>query len=524
MFSCCLPCHDLIREETPHAMTELVTDGLSYWARRSPDRAAIVFDGTDTVDYSTLDRWTDTAATHLAATLQPGDRVGIIGDNSLEWVVSAIGALKTGGVVVPLNNRFTPEELRYLIDDSGPSLVLGDDAHRDRITAAVQGTQIPVRRLEDFAALRHEPHQPVPRRTDAQPDDVTQIVYTSGTTSHPKGVIFTHRSTFNLVADLAITEPAFRPGSRIIYTLSMSGAPGLLWHILHPLIRGMSIYYERGFDAATTLHRLAVERIQVHSGVPVLYERMAAHPDFADADLSALELATVAGASAPIATMKSWLSKGVVVQQAYGMTELGGLSTINPREQAIEWPESIGDGTVFTRLRVVRPDGTECDPGEPGEIIVSGPGIAPGYWRNDHAYAAAMRDGWFHSGDVGIRDAHGVRVVDRLKDIIITGGFNVAPSEIEAVIATIPGVLEVCVVSASDPGFGEVPAAIIYAENDVTPKEITEHCRAHLAGYKVPRHIIIEDAPLPRMASGKIARRQIRNAHPELLQSTQAAG
>jgi fatty-acyl-CoA synthase len=506
-------------------MTELVTDGLSYWALQSPERAAIVFDGTDTVDYQTLDRWTDSAARQLAAApLQPGDRVGIIGGNSLEWVVSAIGALKIGAVVVPLNNRFTPEELRHLIDDSTPCLVLSDDAHCDRIRTALQGTPTQLRCLEDFAALRHEQYRPLPRRDDAHPDDITQIVYTSGTTSLPKGVIFTHRSTFNLVADLAITEPAFRPGSRIIYTLSMSGAPGLLWHILHPLIRGMTIFYERGFEPATTLHRLSTERVQVHCGVPVLYERMAAHPDFASADLSALELATIAGASVPIAAMKSWLSKGVVVQQAYGMTELGGISTINPKDQAVARPESIGGGTVFTRLRVVRPDGSDCDPDEPGEIIVSGPGITPGYWRNDDAYAAAMRDGWFHSGDIGIKDTHGIRVVDRLKDIIITGGFNVAPSEIEAVVADIPGVIEACVVSAFDATFGEVPAAIIYTEMHVTPEAVTEHCRAHLAGYKVPRHVIVQDTPLPRMASGKIARPQIRDAHPELMRQTEAAG
>src|ERR1700722_7793330 len=138
-------------------MTELVTDGLSYWARQSPERAAIVFDGTDTIDYQTLDRWTDGAARHLAAaTLQPGDRVGIIGDNSLEWVVAAIGALKIGVVVVPLNNRFTANELRYLIDDSTASLVFADDAHRDRITLAGEGTRIEVRRLEDIALLRGE--------------------------------------------------------------------------------------------------------------------------------------------------------------------------------------------------------------------------------------------------------------------------------------------------------------------------------------------------------------------------------
>src|SRR5262249_40825723 len=150
---------------------------------------------------------------------------------------------------------------------------------------------------------------------------------------------------------------------------------------------------------------------------------------------------------------------------------------------------------------------TDCNPDEPGEIIASGPGITPGYWRNDHAYAAAMRDGWFHSGDVGIKDAYGIRVVDRLKDIIITGGFNVAPSEIEAVIAEIPGVIEARVISAFAPTFGEAPAAIIYTEKHVTPQEVPEHCRTHLAGYKVPRHVILQHTPLPRMASGKVARR-----------------
>jgi acyl-CoA synthetase (AMP-forming)/AMP-acid ligase II len=128
--------------------------------------------------------------------------------------------------------------------------------------------------------------------------------------------------------------------------------------------------------------------------------------------------------------------------------------------------------------------------------------------------AAAMRDGWFHSGDLGIKDAHGIRVVDRLKDIIITGGFNVAPSEIEAVVAEIPGVIEACVVSAFNATFREAPAAIIYTEKHVTPEGVTEYCRAHLAGYKVPRHVIVQHTPLPRMASGKIARRQIRDAHP----------
>jgi fatty-acyl-CoA synthase len=509
-------------------MTELVTDGLSYWARQAPGRPAIVFDGTDRVDYQTLDRWTDAAAhVHAGAGLRAGERIGIIGDNSLEWVVAAIGALKLGAVVVPLNNRFTPDELRYLVDDSGPVMVFADEAHEDRMAAALArspAAEAALRPLAAFTGLRDERPAPVPR-PEAGPDDVTQIVYTSGTSSRPKGVLFTHRSTFNLIADFAFAEPARRPGARMIYVLSMSGAPGLLWHILHPLTRGLSIFYERGFEPARTLRRLEEEKVQIMAGVPVLFEQMAKQPGFAAADLSSLELVTIAGARAPVPVIRAWLDKGVLLRQAYGMTELGGISSLNPPEQAVDRPESIGRGTVFTRHRVVRPDGTDCDPEEPGEIIVAGPGVTPGYWRNEAAYAEAMRDGWFHSGDVGVRDADGyIRMVDRLKDIIITGGYNVAPGEIEAVISELPQVIEVCVVSAADAKFGEAPAAVIYATGAVTAEQVTAHCRERLAGYKVPRHVIVEAEPLERMASGKIARRKIRDAHPELAADAQPVG
>jgi len=500
-------------------MTELVTDGLCYWAREAPGRPAIVFDGTDSVDYRSLDRWTDAAARcHLEAGLRAGDRIGIIGDNSLEWVVAALGALKLGAIVVPFNNRFTPDELRYLVGDSEPAMVLADEVHRDRMSTALARAPgaVALLPLGAFTGLRRERAAPVPRPA-AGPDDVTQIVYTSGTSSRPKGVLFTHRSTFNLIADFAFAEPALRPGARIIYVLSMSGAPGLLWHFLHPLTRGLSIFYERGFEPARTLRRLEEAKIQIMAGVPVLFEQMALLGEFAAADLSSLELVTIAGARAPVPVIRAWLDKGVLLRQAYGMTELGGISSLNPPEQAVDRPESVGRGTVFTRHRVVRPDGTDCDPEEPGEIIVAGPGVTPSYWRNEAAYAEAMRDRWFHSGDVGIKDADGfIRVVDRLKDIIITGGYNVAPSEIEAVISELPAVIEVCVVSAADAKFGEAPAAVIYAEKAITAQEVTAHCRERLAGYKVPRHVVVQNQPLERMASGKIARRKIRDAHPAL--------
>ncbi|KAA9156760.1 long-chain fatty acid--CoA ligase [Amycolatopsis acidicola] len=498
-------------------MTVLVTDGLQQWAREAPERPAIVFDGDDVVTYRALDRWTDAAAAFLSARgLSAGDRIGVIGANSLEWCVAAIGALKLGAAVVPYNNRFTPDELRYLVDDSEPRLVLADEAHRERMAAGLAGSALELVGLGEFTALRELAPEPV-ARPESTWDDPAVIVYTSGTTSKPKGVVFSHRSMFNFIADFALAEPALRPGARMIYVLSMSGAPGLPWHVLHPLTRGASLFYEKGFDAPVTLRRLTEERIQILCGVPVIFEQLAAQPAFAEADLSSLELVTIAGARAPVPTIKAWLEKGVPLRQAYGMTELGGISTLNPADQALNRPESIGRGTVLTRHRVVRPDGTDCDAGEPGEIVVSGPGMTPGYWRNEKATADALRDGWFHSGDVGIKDDEGyIRVVDRLKDIIITGGYNVAPSEIEAVVDELPGVLEVCVVSADDPKFGETPAAVVHSDGSVTAEAIQEHCRARLAGYKVPRHVVLQDEPLERMASGKIARRRIREAHPEL--------
>lgn len=495
-------------------MTARITDGLRFWAEAAPQRPAIVFDGNDTVDFRTLDRWSDSAAHELAdAGLRPGERVAIVGANSLEWCVAALGALKNGAVVTPFNNRFTSSELRQLVEDSDPVLVLTDAETRDRMADALSDTEVQLRSLSDFSALRGVEH-----RAFTQPatdfDDVAIIIYTSGTTSKPKGVTITHRSAYSFMAEMAMAEPALRPGGRMIFTLSMAGAPGLPWHVLQSLTRGMTLFYEKGFDAETVLSRLSAERVEIMCGVPVQFERIAAQPGFADADLSSLRLATIAGARISLGTLESWLAKGVPLRQAYGMTELNGLSTLNPAEEAMARPESIGRGSVFTRHRVVRADGTDCDPGERGEIVVNGPSITPGYWRNPEATAAAWRDGWFHTGDLAVRDVDGfIKVVDRLKDLIISGGFNIAPSEIEAVIAEIPGVQDVCVISVHDAKFGEAPAAIVYANEPVDGPSILEHCQAHLAGFKVPRHVKIESEPLPRMVSGKIARREIRALH-----------
>src|SRR4051794_4953655 len=390
-----------------HRENRMITDGVRWWARNNPDRPAIVFDGTDEVDYATLDRWTDNAAHRLAALgVGTGDRVGFVGANSLEWIASAIGALKLGAIAVPFNNRFTATEFRHQLTDAEPAAVVADEASADRMAEAVGDDPIRLLSMESVAEQRSVPHSPVPPPA-VDPDDVAIIVYTSGTTSKPKGVTLSHRSFVSFLTEFAVTEPVMRPGGRMIFVLSMSGMPGLPWHVLHPLTRGMTLFYERGFDAKAMLQRISEKRVEVVCGVPLLFEQMSALPEFAEADLSCIQLATVAGARVSPDNLKVWLDKGVVLRQSYGMTELHGLSSMNPAEEAIAHPEAVGRGSVFTPHRVVRPDGTQCDPGEEGEIVAKGPSITPGYWRNPEATEAAWRGGWFHTGDLGVADETG---------------------------------------------------------------------------------------------------------------------
>jgi fatty-acyl-CoA synthase len=206
------------------------------------------------------------------------------------------------------------------------------------------------------------------------------------------------------------------------------------------------------------------------------------------------------------------------------MTEAGGVATGTLVRDAETHPDTCGTGSIFTEFRVLRADGTDCDPDEPGEIVLRGPGMTPGYWQDPATTAAAIRDGWLHSGDLGARTADGrLRFVDRLKDLIITGGINVSPGEIEAVVAAVEGVAEVVVISAPDEKFGETPAAIVVAAGPLDAATVIEACNVGLSSYKVPRYVVIRTDPLPRLPNGKVAKvavreeyRDVANTHPKV--------
>lgn len=497
-----------------------LTDPIRWWARNTPDAIALVFDGDESLTYAELDRWSDNVAHHLTgAGIGLGDRVGIVGNNCVEWCVAAIGVLKIGAVLATYNQRLLASDLTHLLENSEPSVVIAAPSHDMILAEVAERTQqlgcqpFDLLGFDVIRAVRDNPHRPTERVTIGH-EDAAIIVYTSGTTSTPKGVIFSPRSIFGFIFEWSLMEPVYRQGVRMMSVLSLAGSPGIAWSLLHMFTHGGTLFLEPSFDPATALRRIERERIQVFMGVPMLFEQIALQPGFADADLSSLVATTTGGAPVPMPTLEAWLAKGVHLRQIYGMSELNGSSIANSVTDALRRPDSVGTGSMFTQHRVVRPDGSDCEPGEEGEIIVQGPLMTPGYWRNPEATAETIRDGWLHSGDVGVIDDEGHLVmVDRKKDMIISGGYNISPAEIEATIHQLAGVDEVAVIGVADTKFGETPAAIISASGELDAETVTAHCRAHLADFKRPRHVVISADPLPRMPSGKIAKRELRDEY-----------
>jgi fatty-acyl-CoA synthase len=498
-------------------MTAQVTDPISWWAKEMPGDPAIVFDGA-AVSYAELDGWLDrVAARYAEAGIEVGDRVGVIGSNSLRWCLAALGALRAGAILVPFNVRLVPDELADLVEGSAPSVVVAESGPATELMRDVAGRG-PTFELLDLSFVDDARSGPAaPFRQEVDPAQPAVIVYTSGTTAKPKGVIFSHTTTFNFIAEWALVEPDFTRGMRLLMVLPIHGAPGTLWGLIHTLVHGGTFFLETGFDPANTVRKLTEHRITVFLGVPLLYEAMAATSEFEQADFSSLRVTHVGGARVPVPLLKTWQAKGVLLRQIYGLTEGGGSITVNPRALALEKPEMCGRGGPFTRFKTVRPDGSPCAPFEEGEILITGPAVTPGYWNNPEATKAAFVDGWLRTGDLGVIDDTGLlRMVDRLKDLIISGGINIAPAEIENVIAALDGVEEVAVIPVPDEKFGETPAAVVKLRRPVPIEQIVAHCNERLADFKVPRYVVELDKPLPRMASGKIAKRILKELLPDI--------
>jgi fatty-acyl-CoA synthase len=344
-------------------------------------------------------------------------------------------------------------------------------------------------------------------------DDPAVIIYTSGTTGRPKGATLSHGNiTWNCVNVLIDTDLASDEVALVCAPLFHVAALNMV--SLPVLMKGGTVVLTGGFDPDVALELIARQRVTVMFGVPAMFNAMAQVPAFASADLSSLRRLLCGGAPVPLSTIRTYLDRGIPFLQGYGMTETSPGALFLGAERAADKAGTAGVASFFTDVRVVRPDGSEVAPGEKGEVVVAGPNVMRGYWNHPEATAEVMDGDWFRSGDVAVVDGDGyVTIVDRMKDVIISGGENIYPAEVEDVIYGHPDVAECAVIGVPHERWGEVGRAIVVrrAGTALDEEALLEHLDGRLARFKQPRTVVFTEA-LPRSGAGKVLKAELRKA------------
>jgi fatty-acyl-CoA synthase len=467
-------------------------------ARTTPERVAIDEDGLLTT-YETLDRSSERLALALLESgLRRGDLVATLTGNSGEHVVVFFACAKAGLGLVPLSWRLAAPELAFQLDDAKPALFLVEAEHARLADEALAGATVSPRRLELGGAVPETGGDALNAPVDD--DDTLLVVYTSGTTGSPKGARLTHANCFwtNLGFDLAT---GVRGDDVVLQVLPQFHCGG--WNV-QPLLawwKGACVILERSFDAERCLELIEHKRVTTMMGVPAIYQFMAQAPGFAGADLSSLRTAVVGGAPMPEALLARWQERGVAIVQGYGLTEAAPNVLCLPPEDAVRKGGWAGKPYPFVDVRL-SPE---------GELQVRGPNVFAGYWGNPDATAAAFEDGWLRTGDVAEQDNEGnYRIRGRLKDMYISGGENVYPAEVEAVLHGHPSVADVAVVGVADERWGESGVAFVVLEPAVetTDGELRAWCGERMARYKVPREVRFVEG-LPRSAMNKVVKDEL---------------
>lgn len=461
--------------------------------------------------------------------LQPGQRVTVINHNSIELLEVYFGAMKAGGTAMPVNVRLSPPEIALILEDAEPSVVVvGADYCRKLDVAALRDKGVALLRIgapdSDFPTYESLLH---PGASPAEPpiddDDLGLLIYTSGTTGRPKGVMLTHR---NLLCDAWATCVSRRLSkdeiSLVTAPLYQSGALGSL---LGNLLRGNTVVLLDGFDAARVLEIIERERVTNALLVPAMLIKLLQSPDLDRFDLSSMRTVIYGAAPMPVRVLREALDRlGWKFMGACGATETGPayIAFLDQQDHLLDGtPEkeqrlgSIGREGINARVRIVSPDDTPLPPGEVGEIVVRGPHIMKGYWKMPRETAEALRGGWYHTGDMGRMDEDGyIYIVDRKTDMIISGGYNIYPREIENALSGHPAVLESAVVGVPHDLWGETPRAyVVLQPGAARPGEddLMSFLRTRLASYKLPKGGIVFADELPRNASGKVLKRRLRD-------------
>jgi fatty-acyl-CoA synthase len=489
----------------------IAPDPVALHARGRPEKLALVDLATGRQwTYGALDRAIEQAIGALAGLgLAPGDRLAALAKNSADLVIVQQAAMRMGAIFVPLNWRLSPAELAPILADCTPKLLLGDGTIGVEPPAGCR--TLSVAELADAVALA----APGARRPLRPAQAPCVILYTSGTSGTPKGVILTPQTLFFTGVNFGVLG-GVTPASVFLAESPMFHVIGLVTSIWPPFLLGGTVLVSPGFDPAVTNARLGDRDLGIthYFCVPQMAEALRYAEGFRPGAWSLTALFT-GGAPNPPASIRWWADQGVAMVDGFGMTECGTvLGMPLDLDLIATHAGAVGFAGPATAVRIVDIDERDVSDGTPGEILVKGPNVTPGYWNRPEERAKAFTaDGWLRTGDIGRRDADGyVAIVDRRKDMFISGGENVYPAEVEAVLAEHPAVLEVAVIGLPDERWGEVGCAFIVPKPaaGVTAADLARHCEGRLARYKVPKRFELVDA-LPRTGTGKIRKQRLRD-------------
>jgi fatty-acyl-CoA synthase len=493
--------------------------GIGSWAARrarmSPERIAVVHDGREWTYGQLHDRVIRLARALAGLGVGPGDRVAYLGPNHPHFLEALFATGSIGAIFVPLNTRLAAPELAYILRDSGARVLIHSPTHTEVVAQLRPAADVPNvvdfpgyhRMIADGAA---EPlDEPVDR------DDVAMIMYTSGTTGQPKGVALSHANlvwnSLNLLIDVDLA------GDEVtLVNAPMFHVAALNQTVLPTVLKGGTLVLDSAFDPGRTLELIRRHRVTYLFGVPVMYQAVAAAPGWAEADLSSVRSMICGGAPVPESLIATYTERGLTFLQGYGLTETApGVLFLRAQDSRARI-DSAGTPCFFTDVRVVRPDGTEVGPNEPGEILVHGPNVMGGYWHKPAETAAVLsEDGWLRTGDIAVVGEDGyVTIRDRIKDMIISGGENIYPAEVEDVLYRHPAVAECAVIGVPDQRWGEVGRAVVVLRDGAAaePDELLDFLTGKIAKYKIPKSVVFVTS-LPRSGSGKILKGPLRAAH-----------
>ncbi|MBX3065739.1 MAG: long-chain fatty acid--CoA ligase [Anaerolineae bacterium] len=510
----------------------LASDWIAFHADRTPEKVAIIDQMTGR--NFTYGEFNDRAA-RLAAYLrsawavQAGDRLAILAKNSSEYFEFQFACIKLGTLMLPLNWRLAVPELLFILNDSGAKGIVYDTEFEDRIPALVEGSSAKGRlRIDthlggsDDAPIFEQAINSTSERVIMDPqtthDTPMTIMYTAGTTGTPKGVLITHGMTFWNATNISI--PSGLNCNSVFYAVLPTFHTGGLNLYANPTFHlGGTSIIARQFEPELTLRTLTDPQLGVTHffGVPANYLFLSQHPDFDRSDLSHIQSWGCGGAPMPVAVLQRYAERGIVIQTGFGMTETSPTVFLSDKRRALEKPLSVGKPLLHTRVRVVDDQFHDVAVGEIGEVCIGGPNITPGYWNRPDANRDSFTvdefgNRWLHSGDAGTVDDEGcIYVVDRYKDMYISGGENVYPAEVEQVLFQMPQVADVAVIGVPDERWGESGLAVVVLHSDqtLTVEQVQQFCKDKLAKFKTPKQVAFIEV-LPRNAAGKVLKRDLR--------------